>query len=663
MPWDVTPLGNVYTAVDGEGVKNDYVLLDSSIPEFPRLYKGRRLTSLEILDWLWELGRASDKCTYVLYGAGYDYNNWVRDLGLTEAKAWAKGAIVQIGPYMLQYMRGFRFELRKVKSVLNGRVGSYERIRTNGKDLKIGMLFYDVLPFWQKSFIGALEDTLGEDTIDAELIEEGKALRGEFTHDMMDWVTRYNEAECYNLVEMMNRLDTWFSDADIHPRYMNGPGAAAKDVLKKLNYTGHNGRDYSSGRVRGYIFPGIGLSKQAEFLDHCLAAYAGGRNQHTGIGFTPGRNYQIDKISAYPSACIDLPCLTHGKWTRVLRPSSPKAFGIYRISYSNAKGWLHPYFVRTHESIIYPSQIESRWIWNSELQAGIEAYGSCTQIHEGWEWVPEHSGKCDNPFPLAPLADIFKRRKQAKADGNVALALILKLPLNSVYGSMAQSRGGTLDAPPPTQQILWAGWITGAVRGDLFRTAMVNPDAVCHLATDGIISTERLDIATGDNLGDWEISELNDLMVVGYGIYAGYDEKGKFKYRTRGFTLRPEIAESFFKEVRQRWANGWDTISVEQKVFVTAGLAHEGLEDFNPSEWCTWKTVTKQIQLSAMDQLRGYGKVESVPGMFPVRELSNSILPKGMGFVSDPYSGNWGVSQPWPDEITPESEYGVLDWN
>jgi DNA polymerase type B, organellar and viral len=663
MEWETSKAGNTYVAIDGEGVGNDYVLLDSSIDSVPRLYTGNPLRSEDIFNWLWHLGNSSGKCLFVLYGASYDYNNWVRDLSVDDAKIWAKGGIVRIGDYYCQYMRGFRFELRKVKYEVDG-LPVYDRIRYGDVDLKKGMLFYDVLPFWQTSFIKALEDTLGEHTIDSDLIEAGKSKRGEFTHDEIEWVSRYNKAECYNLVEMCKTLDGWFTEADIHPRYMNGPGAAAKAVLRDHDLTQHNGRFYLGRRPAGYDFPGIGVSKRDKFLDNCMRAYAGGRNQQTAIGFNPGANYQYDKISAYPSACRELPCLSHGQWKKVTGPTSPTAFGIYRISYSNRKAWLHPYFVRLPDDygIVYPYEVD-RWIWNSELQAGLQAYGDCTQVHEGYEWI---ASGCDNPYPFNPwVEDMFLRRKQAKADGNVALSLILKLPLNSIYGSVAQSRGGSPDAPPPTQQILWAGWITGSVRGQLFSAAMCNPNSVCHLATDGLLSTSMLDIPTGDNLGDWEVTELEDLTVVGYGVYAATEVKtGKFKYRTRGFTLGPDRAEAFFKEVHNRWIDGWDSITVEQKQFITAGLAHESVEDINPSEWCSWRNSSKQIQLSQTDDLRGSGSVETFPGMYRVREYSVSVNPPGLPFASVPYVGHWGRSIEWPEaEVTIEGEYQALDWN
>ena len=76
----ISEYNNYFCAVDGEGVGNDYVLLDSSMDDYPRLYTGERLTTLQCLDWLWGLGQHAGYCTFVLYGAGTGYHLSYRSL-------------------------------------------------------------------------------------------------------------------------------------------------------------------------------------------------------------------------------------------------------------------------------------------------------------------------------------------------------------------------------------------------------------------------------------------------------------------------------------------------------------------------------------------------------------------------------------------------------
>src|SRR6266581_1960035 len=96
----ISKYGNYFVGVDGEGFENEgYGLLDTSLDEYPRLYTGSRLSSMQCLDWLWGLGKYAGFCQFVLYGARYDYDNWLRDLRPIDVLAYARGGMVRVGPY------------------------------------------------------------------------------------------------------------------------------------------------------------------------------------------------------------------------------------------------------------------------------------------------------------------------------------------------------------------------------------------------------------------------------------------------------------------------------------------------------------------------------------------------------------------------------------
>src|SRR5215831_9760053 len=95
----ISVYGNYFVGVDGEGtVGDEYALLDSSLDEYPRLYTGKRLTSEECLDWVWGLGKHAGFCVFTLYGARYDYDNWLRDISEEDVKAYHSGMMIRIGP-------------------------------------------------------------------------------------------------------------------------------------------------------------------------------------------------------------------------------------------------------------------------------------------------------------------------------------------------------------------------------------------------------------------------------------------------------------------------------------------------------------------------------------------------------------------------------------
>src|SRR5882672_8618812 len=110
----ISEYDNYFVGIDGEGVGNDYVLLDSSLDDYPRLYTGSRLTTTQCLDWLWGLGTHAGYCVFVLYGAGYDYNNWLRDIPFEDVQRLASGQLVRVGDYLILWQQRFKFEIRKV---------------------------------------------------------------------------------------------------------------------------------------------------------------------------------------------------------------------------------------------------------------------------------------------------------------------------------------------------------------------------------------------------------------------------------------------------------------------------------------------------------------------------------------------------------------------
>jgi hypothetical protein len=647
----ISEYGNYFVGIDGEGVGNDYALLDSSLDDYPRLYTGSRLTTRECLDWLWGLGTHAGYCTFVLFGAGYDYNNWLRDLPFEDVQKLANGQLVRFENYLILWQQRFKFEIRKVardNPASSPEPYVYERIRTSrGEGQRtdyIGLTFWDVLPFWQSSFVKALDMTLKERSIERTLIEEGKEARGTFTHENIEWVSQYNKAECHNLAWMMVELDKWFRQSSIKPMFYNGPGSAAKALLRTHATYLHAGRRIASktrkvsSMVQEYIFPGADSPRAMQI--RALSAYAGALNRQLMIGYHPGRAYQYDIISAYPAGELRLPCLSHGHWARVSR-FDPHAFGLWKVRYrASKKMLLYPYFWRSPDgSIEYPFAFDERWMHTDELACGLYLDPAGTRVVDGWKWIPS---ECDNPRPFWWIADAFKQRQQWKKEGNDGASNGLKLPLNSTYGSIAQARGGTPQRPPWSQQILWAGAITAYTRTRLRLAFELNPSAIVHLATDGIISLEPLPLALGSGLGEWEETTLTDLTVVQYGIYAARE-----KHRERGFRLSDSEIPDFVARVHDMWRTGhWNSLSVTQKLFVTCGLV--AMSEARYDEWCTWKDVTKLIELDQASVFK-MGHVAGVPGMWRVADALRSTMPEGVG-SSAPYVPKWGRGEDFPRE-------------
>jgi hypothetical protein len=647
----ISVYGNYFVGVDGEGVGDDYVLLDSSLPDYPRLYTGARLTTLECLDWLWGMGKAAGYCTFVLFGAGYDYNNWLRDIPFEDCVRLSKGQMVRVGDYLVLWQQHFKFSLRKVRGEdttqpeYSAERYKYDRIQTKLGDSHqdyIELQFWDVHPYWQTSFVKALDMTLKEPAFRA-LIERGKEARGSFTHEEIEWVSEYNKAECNLLAHMCVELDRWFDECGIRPMFYNGPGSAAKAMLRQHQPYLHAGREISdktkklSSKVRGYKFPGA--DDDRAMLWRSLCAYAGALNRQLKIGYHPGTVWQYDLVSAYPSAMLKLPCLSHGHWERTSK-FDLHTFGLWKVRYKATKRMnLYPFFWRTDDgSIEYPHSFDERWCHTYELAAALAVDARGITILDGWAWVP---GICDNPWPFWWIGDTFLKRQQFKREGNAGAANGLKLPLNSAYGSIAQARGGMPSMPPWSQQLVWAGAITAYTRARLYLAYQTNPDAVVHMATDGIISLEELPLKLGDGLGEWERTELHNLTCVQYGVYAT-DEK----HRERGFTLKDEQVPEFITAVHDMWRTGhWSSLSITQHRFVTCGLVAQSENRYE--EWCHWQDTQRTIELDQSSIFK-IGFVEGMPGLSQIHDASHNLHRLG---ASTPYEPKWGKGEDFPREL------------
>jgi hypothetical protein len=661
--------GNYFVGIDGEGVGNDYVLLDSSLADYPRLYTGSRLTTQECLDWLWKLAKHAGYCTFVLYGASYDYNNWMRDIPFEDVKRLANSQTVRYGDYLVLWQQHFKFSLRRItrednsKEEYSAERYSYDRIQTKlGSHTEdyVEVKFWDVLPFWQTTFVKALDMTLKERTIDKELIEAGKEARGTFTHENIEWVNKYNKAECLNLAHMCCELDTWFDASEIKPMFYNGPGSAAKALLRTHSPYLHAGREISdrtkklSSKVRGYIFPGADGTRPMMY--RALGAYAGALNRQLKIGYHPGDAYQYDLVSAYPSAMLKLPCLSHGYWERTTH-FDLHSFGLWKVSYKASKRMnLYPFFWRTQDgSIEYPHTFSERWCHTYELAAALAVDARGIKILDGWKWTPT---LCDNPHPFWWIGQAFKSRQKYKTEGNEGASNGLKLPLSSLYGSIAQARGGMPSMPPWSQQLLWAGAITAYTRARLYLAYQLNPDAILHMATDGIISLEKLQLDDGKGLGKWEDITLHGLSLIQYGVYAaescncGKHPSTPWHHRERGFRLTDKQVPQFVQAVHDMWRTGhWASLSVAQRLFVTCGLVAQSEKRYD--EWCTWQDTTKMIELDQASVFK-IGHVNGMPGLFPIKDASHDLHRLG---ASTPYAPHWGKGDDFPKEWKEEELY------
>lgn len=619
-----------YVAWDGEGVTNadgshSYIMLVTT--------KGRKqcpcgcgqrgdwiinplgLSTLECLDFYWKHARASatplgsqkPASTYhVIYGGSYDFNCWVRDIDRRNAKwLWQSGHNTRIGSYLINYNN-------RSLAITRGNKAS---------------TLWDVVRFWQASFVKAITMCV-PDFDELEHIKQWKLKRSDFHSENLDDVLHYCLTELRALVTMMRQFDNDLKAAGIGRLFqLNGAGSIAAKLLTINHVKKH-----------------LAVLPDA-VTDATLYAYSGGRIELWRYGHHVGPFYTYDVVSAYPSAMRFLPSLADGKWERTNERPSETDFGIYGVHFSTERGHRgYPFFQRIQNgNILYPRAVNG-WYSAPALLAAART-GFDFDVVDGWKLQPANGNA--RPFDFVPRT--FDERARLKADGRIGAQLQLKLGLNSLYGKLAQTVGGTAAEPPPFHCLVWAANVTERTRATVFTAACQAPDHVAYISTDGIGVTTRLDLEIGKQLGQWEFTEYSEAILVQAGVYflrclpdckdcAALDlPGGRWHPKYRGFdagSIDPD-------EILRAWKRKDELIEVPATRFITLGSALNGNRF---KKWCRWETKKRDLHLYGGDGKR-YTSHRSTDR--PWLELCNLVPTSYDGLIeSHRYQPKWNDDLP-----------------
>jgi hypothetical protein len=244
---------------------------------------------------------------------------------------------------------------------------------------------------------------------------------------------------------------------------------------------------------------------------------------------------------------------------------------------------------------------------------------------------------------------------------------IIKLGLNALYGKTAQQVGaryvdGALRTPP-FFQLDWAGYVTAGCRAKLMEAAIQKPHAIIMFATDGLFSTEELDLdcPAEKTLGAWERQVHDGITVVMPGVYWLHDGESVKNY-SRGFDKR-EMSETDF--ILAAWRQRQDTVSISVRRLITLGSACAASSFWNMRGDFT--DSKRRLRLDG-DNSKRYGV--DLAKCAPWRELvattpRDHFLPNTLGVPeSAPYPISWldGVSIDVDDpEGERADEDGILE--
>jgi hypothetical protein len=566
------------------GQKHYYALLQAS--DGSELYNpDGRLSAWECLDFLVDIRLRNPLAIVVVFGGGYDFTHMLAH-DLTPEQLYALthepeegGARRRARPY-LDVSHGaydYRLEYRPRKTLSIWRWARGERRCDQDKRGRWRMrpservTVWDTFGFWQAPFSQVMKTMIPDDK-DAAWIDAMKQRRGEaalWVRSEIDEIRAYNRAECRCLVRIMYALRDAVDMLGLKLRRWDGAGAIAQAMLGKHGVKAHKG------------------DLPAEVFTASRCAYSGGHIETFQVGFRDGPIYHYDISSAYPSWFARCPSLAHGRWVHRRARIPQSGFCLYRLRYHFRDGCsFYPLFHRDDQgAILYPPK-GSGWYWQPEYEAAkafAEQFGAhIFEVTDCWEFCP--SPGVASPFSW--VADYYEERKamvaHVKSTGRPdGREQVIKFALNGLIGKCSQQVGAQIDeeggvTPPPYFQLAWAGFVTSGCRAQLMGAMMQNMPAIIAVATDGVFSTEPLDLPCPAEkiLGAWEFKRHAGMTTVMPGVYWLHDDDAMRVRRAsvfaRGFS-RSAMADPDF--IHAAWRRHRESVRINIRRLVGIGSA------------------------------------------------------------------------------------------
>jgi hypothetical protein len=552
-----------FLCFDGEGYdidgRHEYVYLCAyNGTDYFELRNENGLSSEACFNFIVDTAAAHPEYISVIFGGGYDAEMMMRDVSVPKLIDIKQGGTCKWRDWRITYVKRKHFTVTDVK---------------RGKTC----MLWDVIGFFQCSFEQALKDWLD---VEDKTIAKGKRAREAFNREQLAFIIKYCQLELSHFEHLMQRLWEALDFTGIKLNRWDGAGAAAQSVLQQKGVTAYKGSQ----------------SSNEEHYLQARCAYAGGRFELIGPGDYVQTVYNYDINSAYPYALSLLPEFTGMRKCK----KQDCEYGIYDlllIEYYDKPSddmpqIIHPYHHR-HEShnVSYPP-ITVGWHWAIEyINSGFKGI-----VHEHLHWV-------DNGVrPFAFIPDDYNYRAELKKAGDKA-EKALKLYLNSCYGKTVQQKGWKLGKKWPSfHQLYWGGWVTAYCRSAMYAAMMQAPHSLIAVETDGIFTTEQLDLDIGKGLGQWDCTEYAEMTYLASGVYFAVKPDGttvdKYRGMDKGQLTREKVLKGWEKyekaSNRGRLLESVRTVPADSTRFRTLGTSLQGARAV---DWRQWITETKKVSL------------------------------------------------------------------
>jgi len=683
-----------FIAWDGEGMNtgetingaacHKYVYLANSKGGY--IYNEDGLESAACFRLLTDTALEYPKAIHVIFGGSYDINCMFRDLPrghLERINTKDNDNPVKYRDYALKYTSR--------KTLFVARYADKSRLfkeNSNGAftpDYTASLTLWDVIGFFQSTFLEAVEKWLGKDYIDYPLILEGKCKRHDFMNTDMDYIKLYNDAELSALVLLMEKLSGALKQLELPIKRWDGAGAIASAMCSKYNVKAALGKLDAQNKYERLTF-------KPELQSVFQHAYFGGRIEMIRYGYHQSKVYHYDINSAYPSIQRTLPALSKGKFRHKAKFNIHKLnlFSVLKVRWYTPGAYICPFPYRSElqHKILYPVA-GINWLWLPEVKAALEvqessaAYKEWTiELLECYEFVPDK----DCYYPYQFIDEYYNKRRalvrELKATGKLCgEEKVIKLGLNSLYGKTAQHVGYNVEHGniPALHNLAYAGYITSGTRAMIYKAVMSAPESIIAIATDGIFSTAALEVEKSDKkeIGKWDFKEHDSMVMVQAGFYWTLTA-GKWSGMSRGFdkvqgegkTLQEkdwDYQRKMFMQVQRvirAWRGGYPVVYFPCTRFITLKSALVSDKWF--TRWLSWYSMgydlyqeKKQPRIGRLLRLSPVGTKRIFDGneraaLYKPHKWLIKTLPlenETPGVLSDKYILPWTVSENDEQEI------------
>jgi hypothetical protein len=541
--------------------KQNYALLGAVLePDEYRCIVGKnnteQLTTKECLEFILSL-----PATHIIVGFAltYDVEMWLRGVSDKSSNPEKPSLMERLMKYQSVWFHGYRLHYipKKIFTVT----------KYKGTKKLASRTIYDSFGFFQSDFKTAIRSWHVGTEEEWKFIDRMKDTRSTFG-PITEEVKTYNRMEGVHGIQLFQRVRAEYTKLELRVPRPVGAGSIASAMFRK-----HDVLQY---------YPKYDLLP----TEIMLSAFIGGRFDLSRVGFV-GNVFEYDINSAYPHIARNLPCLRCGQYV-VARHYEPEPHSLWLVRWKNNGTRWSPFPYRTDNGNIRYYENGVGWYYDAEVASAL-LHDSSIEVIGGYRF----ERNC-NHRPFQFLEDYYYRRQELKIAHDFG-EKILKLGCNSVYGKLAQSKG----KHPPFQQLIWAGLITSGTRAMLIQGIQQNPDAIVKVATDALFSTVPLQLPLDELvLGCWKTEILEDLLVLGNGVYQSTNGVAK----NRGFERDAKLRFDW-DIIRENYRNG--VLSVVSKYefrrFVKA------FHERKLEERCDWieSEIELKLDIQKMKRIEG----------------------------------------------------------